>query len=131
MLLVRFTWLQKRGFDVENVSSISEGYKILDSKKIDLILSDLRLPDYDGIDLLKWIKRKEKTTPVIVMTGYADVSSAVQAMNCPRIAIAEPIRTSLNIPGLKRYAQSIFLPLSLTTRALVLANCVSASSFSR
>ncbi len=74
------TWLQKRGFDVENVSSISEGYKILDSKKIDLILSDLRLPDYDGIDLLKWIKRKEKTTPVIVMTGYADVSSAVQAM---------------------------------------------------
>jgi two-component system response regulator HydG len=45
-----------------------------------LILSDLRLPDRDGIDLLKWLGEHSLHIPLIIMTGYADIQSAVQAM---------------------------------------------------
>lgn len=47
---------------------------------MDLILSDLRLPDKDGIDLLKWLGEHGLQIPLIIMTGYADIQSAVQAM---------------------------------------------------
>ncbi|EJX03259.1 two component, sigma54 specific, transcriptional regulator, Fis family [gut metagenome] len=45
-----------------------------------MILSDLRLPDHDGIDLLRWLNEKNKQIPLIIMTGYADIQSAVQVM---------------------------------------------------
>ena len=45
-----------------------------------MILSDLRLPDKDGIDLLKWLGEHGLQIPLIIMTGYADIQSAVQAM---------------------------------------------------
>lgn len=74
------TWLTKKGFEVSTVSSISRARKQLESHPTDLILSDLRLPDGDGIDLLKWMKEQELDIPLIMMTGYADIQSAVQAM---------------------------------------------------
>ena len=45
-----------------------------------MILSDLRLPDRDGIDLLKWLGEHSLHIPLIIMTGYADIQSAVQAI---------------------------------------------------
>ena len=45
-----------------------------------MILSDLRLPDKDGIDLLKWLGEHGLQIPLIIMTGYADIQSAVQTM---------------------------------------------------
>ena len=47
------TWLGKKGFQVASVSSIARAQKHLETEGADLILSDLRLPDEDGIDLLK------------------------------------------------------------------------------
>ena len=74
------TWLGKKGFQVSSVSSIARAQKHIESESVDLILSDLRLPDKDGIDLLKWISAQGLTIPLIIMTGYADIQSAVQAM---------------------------------------------------
>ena len=74
------TWLAKKGFQVQSASSIARAQKIVESDGIDLILSDLRLPDRDGIDLLKWMREHGRMTPLIIMTGYADIQSAVQAM---------------------------------------------------
>jgi|UniRef100_UPI0040276AB3 hypothetical protein len=74
------TWLGKKGFQVSSASSIARAQKHIEAETVDLILSDLRLPDRDGIDLLKWLGEHSLHIPLIIMTGYADIQSAVQAM---------------------------------------------------
>ena len=86
------TWLGKKGFQVQSASSIARAQKIIETEAIDLILSDLRLPDRDGIDLLKWMGQHGRLTPLIIMTGYADIQSAVQAMKLgARDYVAKPV----------------------------------------
>lgn len=74
------TWLGKKGFEVSSVSSVSDAQSRIEAASFDLILSDLRLPDGDGIDLLKWIKENHFAIPLIMMTSYAEVQTAVQAI---------------------------------------------------
>lgn len=86
------TWLGKKGFEVSSVSNIARARKHIESQKVDLVLSDLRLPDHEGIDLLKWINDKGMNIPLIIMTGYADIQSAVLAMKLgARDYIAKPV----------------------------------------
>lgn len=86
------TWLGKKGFGVETAASISHARKQLESGRFDLILSDLRLPDGDGISLLQWMADKKLTLPLIIMTGYADIQSAVQAIKSgAKDYIAKPV----------------------------------------
>ena len=74
------TWLGKKGFSVDTASSNARARKQLDAQPYDLVLSDLRLPDQDGIFLLSWMKEQKYNIPLIIMTGYADIQSAVQAI---------------------------------------------------
>ncbi|MGL4228207.1 MAG: sigma-54-dependent transcriptional regulator [Tannerellaceae bacterium] len=73
-------FLSRKGYSVEWVTSVSEALKITTERQVALILSDLRLPDRDGIDLLTEVKEKYPQTAFIMMTGYAEISSAVQSM---------------------------------------------------
>ena len=68
-------WLEKRGFDVDTAFSYKDAVKQLDKAGFDLVLTDLRLPDKDGIDLLRVIKEKTPETQVLLMTGYADIQT--------------------------------------------------------
>ena len=77
-MLERF--LKKNGFSVEASYSSEEAQKKLSNTKYDLVFTDLRLPDDDGISILTKVKEKHPETPVILMTGYAEVSTAVKAM---------------------------------------------------
>ncbi|GGJ98326.1 sigma-54-dependent transcriptional regulator [Parabacteroides faecis] len=74
------TWLGKKGFEVKTFSSVSDAKRQIENGGYDLILSDLRLPDGDGIDLLKWVKEKQTSLPLIMMTSYAEIQTAVQAI---------------------------------------------------
>ena len=86
------TWLGKKGFEVSSVSTIARARKHIESQTVDLILSDLRLPDHEGFDLLKWMNEQGKAIPLIIMTGYADIQSAVLAMKLgARDYIAKPV----------------------------------------
>lgn len=78
--LMLTTWLGKKGFKVNSVSSVADAEQWLGREDCNLILSDLRLPDQDGINLLKWMKDNEREIPFIMMTGYAEIQTAVQAM---------------------------------------------------
>lgn len=74
------------------MSNIARARKHIESQNVDLILSDLRLPDHEGIDLLKWMNEQGMDIPLIIMTGYADIQSAVQAMKLgARDYIAKPV----------------------------------------
>lgn len=74
------TWLGKKGYDVERVMRVSDAVKALIGNTFDLVLSDMRLPDRDGMHLLEWMRRGAVCTPFIVMTSYAEVQNAVEAM---------------------------------------------------
>ncbi len=75
------TWLKKKGFNVTKVTSVNAAIKhIEENKDIQLILSDMRLPDHDGIVLLQWLSQHHFSIPFIVMTSYAEVQNAVLAM---------------------------------------------------
>lgn len=74
------TWLTKKGFAVEDAFSAESALKRLQSESFDVVLTDLRLPDKDGIFLLKSIKKCYAGTQVILMTGYADIHTAVESI---------------------------------------------------
>jgi two-component system response regulator HydG len=87
------TWLGRKGFLVYTASGVSAACKELEDNDIDLILSDLRLPDGDGTALLDWKREKNKELPVIIMTSYADIQSAVNAMkNGAYDYVSKPVR---------------------------------------
>ena len=86
------TWLGKQGFNVASASNIARAQKYIEAENVDLILSDLRLPDRDGTDLLRWLAERDLPVPLIIMTGYADIQSAVQAMKLgARDYVAKPV----------------------------------------
>ena len=74
------TWLSKRGFGVETASSAAAARTALGAGAFSLVLSDMRLPDEDGIALLQWMAGAGVTAPVIVMTSYAEIQNAVRCM---------------------------------------------------
>lgn len=76
-MLSRF--LERNGYEVEECGTLEEAKKRMNSS-MKMVFTDLRLPDGDGIFLLKEIKKSYPEIPVIVMTGYAEVSTAVEAM---------------------------------------------------
>ena len=73
-------FLIKHEYNVEVSFTAPEAKLKLKENAFDLVLTDLRLPDCDGIQLLVEIKKINAQTPVIVMTGYAEVGTAVTAM---------------------------------------------------
>ena len=68
------------GFRTTIADSPEHCYRMLDSTNVDVVLLDLRLPGTNGLEVLREIKRRRPDTVVVIMTGYATVQSAVQAM---------------------------------------------------
>ena len=66
--------------EVQGVGSGKEGLQMADEVGPDLVLLDLRLPDMDGIDVLRALKARHAETAVIIITGFGQIQSAVEAM---------------------------------------------------
>ncbi|MCD0475106.1 sigma-54 dependent transcriptional regulator [Flavobacterium sp. EDS] len=77
-LLDRF--LTKKAYTVVTAFSATEARNIIKNESFDLIITDLRLPDSDGIGLMAEFKKIYPEIPVILMTGYSDVNTAVKAI---------------------------------------------------
>ncbi|MCQ2322486.1 MAG: sigma-54 dependent transcriptional regulator [Bacteroidales bacterium] len=73
-------WFAKNHWQTTLTSKVAAAVKEVNNNQFELIISDLRLPDGDGIMLLTYVKEKKIATPFIIMTGYADVQTAVNAM---------------------------------------------------
>lgn len=71
---------EKDGYSVVTVGSAEEGFEILRTQKIDLVLSDLNLPNMSGLDLLRAINKHNIETDFIMMTAYGSTENAIEAM---------------------------------------------------
>lgn len=113
------TWLRKKDFEVHAVSSVSAAVKALthtDKETPQLVLSDLRLPDHDGLYLLSWMRRQGFTQPFIVMTSYAEVQNAVEAMKLGATDyISKPIQPDLLLQKMKEALRSASVPTISST----------------
>jgi two-component system response regulator HydG len=73
-------FLERHQYKVDLSYTINNALALLKKQDYNLVFTDLRLPDGDGINLLKHIKNNNSDIPVVLMTSYAEVSTAVQAM---------------------------------------------------
>lgn len=73
-------WLKKQGMECERVTTLASAKKSLAVKEFDLILADLRLPDGNSTELLRWMNEQCFSTPFLIMTNYGQVENAVEAM---------------------------------------------------
>ncbi|MDH3198293.1 MAG: sigma-54 dependent transcriptional regulator [Candidatus Krumholzibacteria bacterium] len=74
--------LGESGYDVTDADGVAEGVRAFRDKSPDLVLLDMKLPDGSGIDVLKSVKAEDPGVPVIMMTAYGEVETAVEAMKC-------------------------------------------------
>ncbi len=72
--------LTSEGYTVFTVPSVSEAIKILDAQSIDLVITDFKMPQVSGLDLIRHVRENYKDTEVMMITGYATIEGAVEAM---------------------------------------------------
>ncbi len=68
------------GYEVESVPNGREGMSRITKKDYDIVVTDLNMPEMNGIEVLKYIKKKKPYIEVIVITGYATLENAIEAM---------------------------------------------------
>ena len=104
-LLSRF--LTKHGFAVEYSHSGRSALSLLKEKKFDLVLSDFRLGDIDGTEMLAGIKKISQDIPVIIITGYSDIKTAVNIIKSGAYDyVAKPLIPDEILHTIKRALES-------------------------
>jgi DNA-binding NtrC family response regulator len=73
-------WLQEDGFQVDALADGRQAVETVRRQVYDAILLDLRLPQMDGVEVLKACKKYQPNTPVLIITAYGSVDTAIQAM---------------------------------------------------
>lgn len=126
------TWLKKKGFDVEKVTNVGAAARWLTeggADSVNLILSDLRLPDHDGLFLLTWMRKRNIAVPFIVMTHYAEVQNAVLAMKSGAADyIAKPVQPDILLQKINDALQAASVATPVSQPVSAASAPVSASS---
>lgn len=87
-------WLMKNGINARYVLSGASAREFIAGCSPDLILSDYRLPDGNGVELLEWLKQNGYRIPFLVMTGYGEIAGAVEAIKRGAVDyLPKPVQT--------------------------------------
>ena len=102
--------LTERGHAVDYFKTGKTGLLAVERSRYDLALLDIKLPDMDGMEILKILREKRPEVYVIVMTGYSTMSNAVQAM---KLGAADYLSKPFTDDELMEAIEKIFLKTSL------------------
>jgi DNA-binding NtrC family response regulator len=72
--------LVPEGYEVKSTKSAAEGFDLLAEDPVDVVLTDLKMPDIDGLEVLKKVKAEWPDVEVIMITGYQTINTAVEAI---------------------------------------------------
>ncbi len=97
--------LEREGYKIFTSTNGGEALKIVENEKVHIILLDLKMPDFDGLDLYLKLKEIDKDVIVVIMTAYGTVESAVKAM---KIGIEDYIQKPINYDELKMIIARFF-----------------------
>jgi len=100
--------LRKDDYAVHCALNVDEGLAIMDRVNIDIVLTDLMMPIVDGLEFMKMIKKSRPGLPVIMITGYATINTALQATRLGAFDyIAKPFSKAELIGVIKRAAELV------------------------
>jgi two-component system response regulator HydG len=87
-------WLVKNGINARYVLSVDNAKEFLDNHDVDLVLSDFRLNNGNGMELLEWMNTHGYRIPFLIMTGYGDIPGAVEAVKKGAVDyLPKPVQT--------------------------------------
>ncbi|MBS3741423.1 MAG: sigma-54-dependent Fis family transcriptional regulator [Candidatus Cloacimonetes bacterium] len=73
-------WLTNYGYTVYTSTSVESGIEVLDNTTIDLVITDLKMPKVSGLEMVQYVKENYKDVEIIMITGYASIEGAVEAV---------------------------------------------------
>ncbi|WP_430972224.1 sigma-54-dependent transcriptional regulator [Sunxiuqinia rutila] len=74
------TLLEKNNYEVTTVASPVEVKQLIRNNRFDVVLTDLRMPDISGMELIHLVKKQAPQTQIVMMTGYADIATAIESI---------------------------------------------------
>jgi DNA-binding NtrC family response regulator len=72
--------LSNEGYEVDIADGAQEGMALFETGSFDLVITDMMMPDYDGLYVMDTVRKHSADTPVIVVTGYGSMDSVIEAM---------------------------------------------------
>ena len=106
--------ISSEGYEVFTAENGKEGLEIFDREDIKLVLTDIKMPVMDGIELLKKVKRSGKQAEVIVITGHGDMDSAIAALRYGASDfITKPVRDEALMLAIQRARQRLSIAQQL------------------
>lgn len=109
-LIVLSELLREEGFDVYTAPGGKEGLIVIQQNDLDLVITDMQMPVMDGVQFLHEIKKVNSDLPVIIVTAYAEVEKAVEAMQAGAFSyLAKPFSNDELIVNINKAAHHYFL----------------------
>ena len=97
--------LTREGYEVASASNGYEALNYLRGKEVELIITDINMPEMNGMSFLRELNRSHPASNVIMITAYGEVESYIEAMN---LGALEYINKPLKVDDLKKIITKIF-----------------------
>ena len=97
--------LSQEGYEVESAANGNDALDLLGQHKVNLVISDINMPDMNGLVFLRELSRKFPSTSVIMITAYGGVESYLEAMN---LGAYEYLHKPVRLDELRSVMQKIF-----------------------
>jgi len=95
--------LQRMDLDPRTANSVADAQRLLKTERLDLCLTDMQLPDGDGLELVKWIQDYSPSVPVAVITAHGNMETAVRAL---KLGAFDFVSKPLDLAGLRKLVAS-------------------------
>src|SRR3984893_1969641 len=91
--------LQRMDLNPRTANSVADAQRLLKTEQLDLCLTDMQLPDGDGLELVKWIQQYSPSVPVAVITAHGNMETAVRAL---KLGAFDFVPKPLDLAGLRK-----------------------------